>query len=35
MNHISVAAGCSESEIERMTNRVMEYITTGVDKSEP
>lgn len=35
MNHLCVAAGCSESEIERMTNRVMEYIATGVDRSEP
>jgi hypothetical protein len=35
MNHICKAAGCSESEIERMSNRVMEYITTGVDRNEP
>jgi hypothetical protein len=35
MNHLCEAAGCSESEIERMTNRVMEYITTAVDRSEP
>jgi len=35
MNHISVAAGCSEAEIERMTNRVMKYITDGPDMSEP
>jgi len=35
MNHICEAAGCSESEIERMTNRLMEYITTGVDRSKP
>jgi hypothetical protein len=35
MNHICMVAGCSESEIEGITNRVMEYITTGVDRSEP
>jgi len=35
VNHICMVAGCSESEIERITNRVMEYITTGVDRSEP
>ena len=31
MNHICAAAGCSEAEIERMTNRVMKYITDGPD----
>jgi hypothetical protein len=35
MNQICAAAGCSEAEIERMTNRVMKYITDGPDRSEP
>ena len=35
MNRICAAAGCSEAEIERMTNRVMKYITDGPDRSEP
>lgn len=34
MNHICAAAGCSEAEIERMTNRVMKYVTDGPDRSE-
>lgn len=33
MNQLCKATGCSESEIERMTNRVMEYITNGPDRS--
>jgi hypothetical protein len=32
MNHICAAAGCSEPETERMTNRVMKYITDGPDR---
>jgi len=32
MNQICAAAGCSEAEIERLTNRVMKYITDGPDR---
>jgi hypothetical protein len=34
MNRLCEAMGCSKAEIERMTNRVVEYIRTGPDKSE-
>lgn len=35
MNHLCKTAGCSDAEIERMTNRVMKYIADGPDRSEP
>jgi len=35
MSQLCTAAGCSEAEIERITNRVMKYITDGPDRSEP
>ena len=34
MNHLGETIGCSETEIERMTQRVMDYILTGIDRSE-
>lgn len=34
MNHLCAAVGCSEDEIERMTNRVTDYIVIGVDRRE-
>jgi len=35
MNQICALAGCSEQEIERLTNRVMTYIVKGPDRTEP
>jgi len=35
MNRLCKTAGCSDAEIERMTNRVTKYIADGPDRSEP
>jgi len=34
MNHVASLAGCSEAEIERLTNRAMKYLQEGRDCTE-